>query len=178
MLTTRATRRPIDSFSIPSLPMSLPQLNDTKDIQDILCLLPAIVGNFVNTPNDLQKQVCMVVGALTAHLPSRGGRSEALDAAVRCVAAGTREVWEKHTSQCERGFLRCRSTSSLKLYTPAVSVLRRALADPTESLAAETLLATLLLCCFDVRLDTYSPISVLFLTLNYQRHSRKTISRR
>lgn len=110
----------------------------------------------------------MVVGPLTVYLLSRAGYSEALDAAVRCVATGTRDVWWKHNSQCERGFLIRQSNSSLKLYRPALSVLRRALVDPKASLAVETSFATLLLCCFDVSLYSLVANIVLFLTLVYK----------
>lgn len=111
-----------------------------------------MVGSFINTATDLQKQVCSVVGALSPHLPSRAGQSDALDAAVRCVAAGTRDVWEQRKiNQTEQGFVKCQSVDSLKLYSPAVSSLRRALVDPEMSTTTETLLSALLLCCFDVR---------------------------
>lgn len=49
-----------------------------------------------------------------------------------------------------RNLFNFNDSKTLRLYAPAVSALRHALGDRDESVAAETLFAAFLLCCFDV----------------------------
>lgn len=85
-------------------------------------------------------------------LPSRTGRSAALDAAIKCVAAGVRELCKARVSFLP---IKLPVTDSIlemqELYATALTDLQLALADPHESLTVETATATQLLSCFEVR---------------------------
>lgn len=132
-------------------PASLPQFNSTQQVQDVLHLLPRINETFSTITDDIRKTIFSKVELLLAYLPSQAGYGNTLDAAVKCVATGLQEAWGQKTAiQSRQVFLTNWSPESLQLYIPAVSALRHALEDPDESVAAETLLAALLLCCFDV----------------------------
>ena len=133
------------------LPTSLPQFDSTRHAQEIIFLLPRVNGSFPNIADDLQKKICSKLELLLAHLPCRTGHSAVLDAAIECFAAGIRDAWEQNQAgKSDQALLLSRNIESLRLYTPAITKLRQALSDPKESLAAETLFAALLLCCFDV----------------------------
>lgn len=132
-------------------PASLPQFNSTQQLQDVLYLLPRINEPFSTITDDIRKSIFSKVELLPASLPSQASYGNTLDTAVKCVATGLRKAWSQKTAiQSRQVFLTPWSAESLQLYIPAVSALRHALEDPDESVAAETLLAALLLCCFDV----------------------------
>lgn len=133
------------------VPAPVPQLNSTQEVQDIVLLLPKINETFAYISDDIQRKVCTKIVLLLAHLPSRAGHSAALDAAVRFVAAGTRQAWvQRDAIKCGQNSFNLKNSKTLRLHTPAVSALRHALDDPKESVAAETMFAAFLLCCFDV----------------------------
>lgn len=86
------------------------------------------------------------------HLPRRTGHNAVLDVAVECISAGIQDVL---TYYATRGagvqFGEFENKKTLKLYAKALSWLRYALQDPVQSAAEETLFASFLICCFEVR---------------------------
>ena len=163
----------------------VPQLNCSQEVQDIVLLLPKINDSFAYISDNIQRKVCIKVVLLLEHLPCRAGYSAALDAAVRFVASGIRDVWiRKDDFKSGPARLSPESPEHLSLYSPAVSALRQALEDPNKSLEAETLFAAFLLCCFDVREypQNIYPYYILIIwpqTLRCESnsHSTTTISR-
>lgn len=147
MLTTN----PSALLCIAQSPAPVPQLNSTQEVQDIVLLLPKMNETFAHISDEIQRKVCSKVVLFLAHLRCRAGYSVALDAAVRFVASGIRHVWaQREAIKSGKTSFSLKSSENLRLYTPAVSALRHALDSPDESVAAETLFAAFLLCCFDV----------------------------
>ena len=97
---------------------------------------------------------------MIGHLPALSGRSAVLDLAVKCVAAGAREMFRHNSLERDGGnFIAYTPTTLLESHTAAIASLREALRDHHESLAAETLLAALFICCFEV---SYKPFYHLY----------------
>ena len=100
---------------------------------------------------DPQKELRGKVEVLLHHLPRRVGHSVALDTAVKCVAAGMRDVLTHYKAMGSvvrfAGFY---NGKTLDLYTRALKALSLALDDPVLVMEGETLFAALLICCFEV----------------------------
>ena len=89
---------------------------------------------------------------LLPHLPRRAGHSVVLDAAVECISAGIQDVLTYHATRgAVTQFGEFENKKTLNLYAKALSLLRYALQDPVQSAAEETLFASFLICCFEVR---------------------------
>lgn len=146
-------------FLKPPRALASPQLTGSKDIHDLFTLLPGLMdfrgtkGNFLNGP--------LVSSALTVlhFLPSRSSQHAALDAAVKCVATGTRQLLtSRNRGQHGDGiFLKTLSVESTESYSTALAALRQTLSDPRQSTMPETCTAAVLICCFEVMRSTACP---------------------
>lgn len=138
------------SRSIPRAPPSVPQLNSSADVRDLLDLIPQvdkyINESFVENPaNAVTEFVLFRGGQLTMYLdflPSRLGYNSALDRAITCVSSAIRDICLPEG---------CRSpVKTLSNYAKALNVLQRSLSDAVECLSAEVLCAIHLLGIFEV----------------------------
>lgn len=145
------TSRPVWN-TVPPLTVTLPSIGGSRDSQDLLNLLPALVDKQNASKFELSHIVPHIVTLSSEYLPGRAGHSPVLDAAVECTAKGIRELFR--SDHLERNYpyyyLVKPSLEVTRSYANAVVILRRSLDDPRLSSSPEIVLAALLLCCFEV----------------------------
>ena len=139
------TRSPL--HAIPTMPFE--EFKALQDMHTLFYILPKLP---MVPSTDLRLSMRVTTATYMAFLPSRAGKHSALDAATHCLAAAVRWCYAndlKGQGECDSQFGQS-ETEMLQHHSRALGKLRRALNDPKESLSAETLCATALLCCFEV----------------------------
>lgn len=132
-------------------PPTPPPFTGSKDLHEVMLYFPRIDECVGASARDPQREIRGKVEVLLRHLPCRTGHSVALDAAVKCVAAGIQDVLTHHAAMGSAvRFAGFYNGKTLGLYTRALGALRVALDDPVQSTAGESLFAALLICCFEV----------------------------
>lgn len=140
-------------FLKPPRALASPQASGSRDTHDLFTLLPNLMdyrgmrGNFLNAPLVLSAMMML------RFLPSRTRQHEALDAAVACIATGTRQLLTSRSrgSGDDGMVLRDPSMETTRTYSTALTTLRKTLSDPRQSTMPETSAAALLICCFEVK---------------------------
>ena len=113
--------------------------------------------------DDRRRSARVVIEQVLKYLPSRVGHSDALDAAIKCVAAGVRELCRARVSFLPVEMPTTNTDLQMqRLHIKALSTLRRALADPYESLTIETATATHLLSFFEVKPGVQNTLRVMY----------------
>lgn len=131
--------------------MPLPQIGGSKDSQDLVYLLPALIDKHKGLGRYLNHIVPWIVNLSTKYLPCRAGHNAALEAAMNCTAKAIRELLlNNRPGKAETYYLVHTSVELTRSNLAAVAALRQELEDPRQSLKPEILLTTLLLCCFEV----------------------------
>lgn len=138
--------------SIPRSPPADVQLCGTAASRDLVLLAPittiyighasldyisANISRLILSSDELSSYV--------SHVPYRLGQGGTLDVAVDCVVAAFHHLYMTPASQS------CSAHNTISLYTRALKSLQNALYEPEQSLSADTLCATVLLCIFEVR---------------------------
>ena len=151
-------RRASQACSRPSRLLCEPQLEGSKDVSDLLCLIPQINSKMPTTSDSIQKSMRSLTAIYLSYLPCRSGHNTALDAAVTCVAAASRRLWAQcsgidlETPETRKSmYLQRTDTAILPLYLQALKSLQQSLGDPAQSVLPETMCAAAMLCCFEVR---------------------------
>lgn len=151
-------RRASEACSLPSRLLCAPQLEGSKDVSDLLYLIPRINSKMSTTSDSVQKSMRSLTAIYLIHLPCRFGHNTTLDAAVTCVAAASRKLWAQcsgidlETPETRKSmYLHRTDTNILPLYLKALKLLQQSLADPAQSVIPETMCSAAMLCCFEVR---------------------------
>lgn len=137
--------------SIARAPPSVPQLNGSIDIRDLLGLVPQmskyVSDTFMNNPANANVEHILFGGQQMAlfldFLPSRLGYNKTLDKAITSVVCALRDICLPDGARSP--------VKTLWNYTQALELMQRSLADPTECLSPEVLCAVHLLGIFEVR---------------------------
>lgn len=135
---------------IARAPPSVPHLNGSVDVRDLLGLVPQmskyVSDTFTRNPTNAHAEHILFGGQQMAlfldFLPSRLGYSETLDKAITSVVSALRDICLPEGSRSP--------ITTLWNYSQALKHMQRSLADPNECLSAEVLCAVHLLGIFEV----------------------------
>lgn len=136
----------------------LSQFESSPCFQDIVELVPRVNATVAAAPYSCTKAVRLSIAEYISALPCRAGSSEALDAAVECVAVMLRNAWIRDSpsvngdsSLTEGIYVDQLDIATLPKYSKALRLLNRDLQDDQLSSSPETLCAAALLCYLEVR---------------------------
>lgn len=134
-----------------SIPLSVSPPTESKALHDIVRFFPKMNEWLGSPEGDTQRDLRGCVEGLLGHLPRRAGHSVILDAAIKCLAQGIKDVFKHRATHKDIVlFGEFDNTDTLKSYAKALSLLRLALHDPVQSKTGESLFAALLICGFEV----------------------------
>lgn len=136
--------------SIARAPPSVPHLNASIDVRDLLGLVPQmsryVSDTFMNNPANVSVEHILFGGQQMSlfleFLPSRLGYNETLDKAITSVVDALRDICLPEGTRSP--------VKTLGNYAQALKLMQRSLADPEECLSAEVLCAVHLLGIFEV----------------------------
>ena len=144
-------------LTLRSLPV-LSQFDSSPCFQDIIELVPRVNATVDAAPYSCTKAVRLSIAEYRSSLPCRSGSSEALDAAVECVAVMLRNAWIQHSTRVKDSrsvtagiYVDQLDIATLPKYSKALRLLNRDLQDDQSSSSPETLCAVALLCYIEVR---------------------------
>lgn len=151
--------------------LSLPQLDGSQDSRELFYLMPQLIekqGGSKIYKNEISQALHCLVGECTKYLPCRSGYSVALDAATSCITDGIREVLRGKSSQpspteSKVTILVNPSMQVTRSYIAAIIALRHSLDNRRLSSMPEIILATLLICYFEVNVWIYTVFECYYL---------------
>lgn len=144
------------SVGLNKIPLPIAHINAMKNIQLLHTIVPKIVVNSAAEDHwSVRASMRTTTALYLAVLPSRAGENVAMDSAVQCLATAVRLYYSNVLSIKAGEVIATSEDMNLMLgyHINALNCLRQALNDPVQASSAETLCATELLCCFEVRLN-------------------------
>ena len=144
-------------LTLRSLPL-LSKFDSSPCFQDIVELVPRVNATVASAPYSCTNAVRLSITEYISSLPCRSGSSEALDAAVECVAVMLRNAWVQDSTRVNGSssitagiYVNQLDIATLPKYSKALQLLNRDLQDDQSSSSPETLCAAALLCYLEVR---------------------------
>lgn len=136
---------------IPTTPSATAQSIDIEDARDLVLIVAKMNTSLTcESTKDPRNAARYMLRSLVHLLPSHMGLDPTLDAAVRCVAVAARQSWRQQSNP--KGLpSQSDAAMSIGLHSKALISLRGALVDDEQAISPHTLLAAILICCFEVR---------------------------
>lgn len=131
---------------------------DFEDARDLVLIVAKMNTSLTcESTKDPRNAARFMLRSLVHLLPSHMGVDSTLDAAVRCIAVAARQSWRQQShpqslpSQEDE-------MMSIGLHSKALTSLRSAIVDSERAVSPHTLLAAVLICCFEVHVAIHQTL--------------------